>query len=61
MKKKEDSDTRYFIDLDLKAGTIIGWDFDQRHGLTQDLETPRHRVFITKGQYKKLEKKQSEL
>jgi hypothetical protein len=52
----EDKDTRYFIDLDLKNRKIIGWGCDQRHGLEQDLAEPtHHRVFITKGQFHKLE------
>lgn len=56
MTKREDKDTRYFIDLDLKNRMIIGWNYDQRHGLEQELAEPtHHRVFITKGQYNKLE------
>ncbi|MBN1824127.1 MAG: hypothetical protein JW803_07395 [Endomicrobiales bacterium] len=58
VKKKEDNNTRYFIDLDLKKKTIIGWDYGQRHGLPQELPNPRHkRIFITKGQYNKLRRK----
>ena len=33
MKKKEDKDTRYYIDLDLKARKILNWNYDQRHKL----------------------------
>ena len=63
MRKREDSETRYFIDLDLKSGEILSWDYDQRERLVkQGLAKPyHHRVFITKGQYKKLEKKYSEM
>ena len=58
MKKREDGETRYFIDLDLKTRTIIGWDYGQREGLAQELEDPsRQRVFISKGQYHKLERR----
>ena len=60
--KKEDRETRYYIDLDLKTGTILGWDYDQRDRLSQVLENPSHqRVFVTKGQYGKLVKKSETL
>jgi hypothetical protein len=53
--KKEDKDTRYYLDLDLKARKILTWDYDQRYGLAQVLPDPfHHRVFLTKGQYNKL-------
>jgi hypothetical protein len=63
MRKKEDKDTRYFIDLDLKERKILNWDYDQRDKLAaQGLGKPyHHRIFITKGQYNKLDKKQLEL
>lgn len=62
MGKPQDNNTRYFIDLDLKAGKILGWDYAQRQGLAQELPGPSTvRVFITKGQYNKLEKQHSEL
>lgn len=59
-KKVEDANTRYYIDLDLRKGVIIGWDLGQREQLSQELPDPaHHRVFLTKGQYRKLEKKKS--
>ncbi|HMY65178.1 MAG TPA: hypothetical protein PLJ29_05460 [Leptospiraceae bacterium] len=62
MKKKEDRNTRYYIDLDLKTGKIIQLDCDQKEGLAQELPLPhQQRVFLTKGQYNKLLKKYSEL
>ncbi len=61
MKKKEDKNTRYFIDLDLKTQKILKCDYDQRENLEQKLCKPLHRIFITKGQYNKLDKKQLEL
>ena len=62
MKKKEDKDTRYYVDLDLRTLKILDWDYDQRDKLEQKLLNPsHHRVFITKGQYNKLEKKNQEL
>jgi len=62
MRKKEDRNTRYFIDLDLDTGKILQWDYDQRNTLIQVLSNPsHHRVFVTKGQYHKLEKRLFEL
>ena len=63
MRRKVDSETRYFIDLDLKTGKVLCWDYGQRERLAnQTPEKPaHHRVFITKGQYNKLEKKYSEI
>lgn len=56
--KRMDSNTRFFIDLDLKARKIIGWDYGQRQNLTQKTPNPNHcRIFITKGQYNKLVEK----
>lgn len=61
MVKNEDANTRYFIDLDLKNKEIINWNYDKRQGLSQELAKPFcQRVFITKGQYNKLEKKYQE-
>jgi hypothetical protein len=59
VRKREDKNTRYFIDLDLKAGKILNWDYDQRNKLAaQELAKPfHHRIYITKGQYNKIEKK----
>lgn len=58
MKKIEDKETRYYIDIDLKSRTIVKWDFDQRVNLaSQKADDPaHHRVFLTKGQYNKLVK-----
>ncbi len=63
MRKKEDGETRYYIDLDLKSGEILSYDYDQRDRLVkQVLAKPfHHRVFITKGQYNKLDQKHSKL
>ena len=56
MGKKQDQETRYYLDLDLRTMKIIGWDYDQRDILAdQELSLPQyHRVFLTKGQYNKL-------
>ena len=55
---KIDSDTRFYIDLDLKTKEIIGWDSGDRKKLDQKLPNPSHRrIFITKGQFNKLDNK----
>jgi len=55
MAKKIDSNTRVYIDIDIKTKKVIGWDFGQRHELERELPDPnRRRIFITKGQYNKL-------
>ena len=61
--KKEDKETRYFIDIDLKTRKIIDWDYDQRKNIVdKELKSPFHqRIFITKGQYHKFEQKLSEI
>lgn len=55
--QKEDNNTRYYIDIDLQSGKIIEINYAQRQGLPQDLPLPAQRVFITKGQFRKLQKK----
>jgi hypothetical protein len=63
MGKTEDRNTRYFIDLDLKTGKILHWDFDQRDVLAQQKPShpAHHRIFLTKGQFHKLETKHFEI
>jgi len=48
--------------LDLRTRTILNWDYDQKDKIAIQLNKPfQKRVFITKGQYNKLEKKNQEL
>lgn len=57
MTKIIDSNTRFYIDIDIDSKKIIGWNYGQRQELEQELPDPNHRrIFITKGQYNKLEK-----
>ena len=57
MTKTIDSDTRFYIDIDIKTKRVIGWDYGQRQELEQELPNPNHRrIFITKGQYNKLDR-----
>ena len=57
MNKKEDKNTRYFIEIDIKTHKIITYGFD--HKLSSSLDRGRqnnpkiHRLFLTKGQYNK--------
>lgn len=62
MKKKEDKNTRYFLDVDFKEQKILGWDFDQKEELIKETmpEPHIHRIFLTKGQYNKLNKRQED-
>lgn len=63
MSKPRDKETRYYIDLDLRSGRILLWDYDQREVLVQEKPTEsfRHRIYISKGQYNKLVKKHFEV
>ena len=62
MKKSEDRNTRYFVDLDLDTHAILGWDYARKDTITVRLKNPYHyRLFISKGQYNKLEKQSQEV
>jgi len=60
MRKKENKNIRYFLDIDLKEQKILGWDYDQKEILLKEkISEPHiHRIFLTKGQYNKLNKRQ---
>ena len=62
MKKQEDRNTRYFINVDLREQKILGWDYDQRENLVlEDISEPHlHRIYLSRGQYNKLDRKQGE-
>jgi len=50
-----DSDTRFYIDIDIKTKEVIGWNYGRRQELVQKLPGfSQRRIFITKGQYNKL-------
>lgn len=59
MNRTEDKNTRYYLDLDLRSGTIVGWGYDQRTTLAKATlkEPSHHRIYLSKGQYNKFEKK----
>jgi hypothetical protein len=50
----------YFIDVGLMARRIIGWGTEQKDEVEVHLTTGYHRVFLSRGQFNKLEKKLSE-
>jgi hypothetical protein len=54
--KKDKSPTYCFIDVDLKSRRIIGWGTETKDRVEVQLTSGYHRVFLTKGQYNKLEK-----
>ena len=55
MAKKQDADTRYFIDIDLKSMKVIRWDYNQKQALNlgKSPSADIHRLFLTVGQYNK--------
>lgn len=63
MEKVINRDTRYYIDLDLRNQKILYWNYGDRHLLFAEKPAKHyyHRIYITKGQYKKLEEKYQEL
>ncbi len=55
MKNKIDSNTRFYIDIDINTKKVIGWNYGSRYEIDQELANPNYRrIFITKGQYNKL-------
>ena len=59
-KEAAKSKEYYFIDVDLMSRQIIGWGIERKDEVDVHLTKGYHRVFLTKGQYDKLEKKLSE-
>jgi hypothetical protein len=59
MSKRDDVDTKeyYFIDVNLRTRQLIGWGCEQKDEVEVNLTAGYHRVFLSKGQYNKLEKK----
>ena len=56
MSAKDKNSTYYFIDLDLQSRQLIGWGTEKKDTVEVELTDGYHRVFLTKGQYNKLEK-----
>jgi len=55
MTKVQDTDTRYFIDIDLKTFKVVSKGYDQKQNLNKgrQFDPKLHRIFLTKGQYNK--------
>jgi len=55
MKKIQNRDTRFYIEIDLKTHKVIACDFDQKQHLDKGRQNNPglHRLFLTKGQYNK--------
>ncbi len=51
----------YFIDIDLESRQIIGWGREGKETVEFELTNGYHRLFLSKGQYNKLERKLSQL
>ena len=56
MRRFQDKNTRYFVEIDLDSLKIIKCSFDQKENLDKGRQNDPsvHRLFITKGQYSKL-------
>ena len=55
--KRGRNPTCYFIDVELASRQLIGWGTETKDRVEVHLTTGYHRVFLSKGQYNKLEKK----
>lgn len=54
---RDKNPTYCFIDVDLKSRQLIGWGTERKDTVEVQLTSGYHRVFLTKGQYNKLERK----
>jgi hypothetical protein len=55
--KRRRNPTYYFIDVELPSRLLIGWGTETKDKVEVQLTTGYHRVFLSKGQYNKLERK----
>ena len=55
MKKIQDKNTRYFVEIDLSNLKIVKCSFDHKENLNKgrQIDSSIHRIFLTKGQYTK--------
>ncbi len=62
MTNQQDANTKYyyFIDIDLYSRQIISWGSEPKDTVEVHLTNGCYRVFLSKGQYNKLEKKLAE-
>ena len=48
--------TYYFIDVELATRKLVGWGTEERDRVEVTLTPGFHRVFLSKGQYNKLQR-----
>ena len=55
MPRPIDTDTRFYLDIDVATRKIISWDYRQRQALNKGRSPSPdiHRLFLTRGQYNK--------
>lgn len=56
VRKDADQKLYYFIDIDLRSRKMIGMGTEERATVEVELGPGYHRVFLSKGQYNKLQK-----
>lgn len=63
MKKPENKETRYYVDIDIVSRKVLAWNYDQRQTLIQQQLPSANcvRIYISKGQYAKLIQKEEAL
>ena len=62
MTRKRVKNPRYcFIDIDLRSRQLIGWGTETKDKVEVRLTPGFHRVFLTQGQYNKLERQLREI
>ena len=54
--KQDPHKTYYFFDIELNSRQIIGWGTETRDTVEVQLTDGYHRVFVSQGQYNKLER-----
>lgn len=55
--RKSDLDKLYYyVDIELRTRKIIGWGSEPKSEVEVELSTGYHRIFVSKGQFNKLEK-----
>ena len=56
MKKDQDKDLRYYIDIEIETLKVTDYGFDNKNNLEKgkQLDPKSHRIFLAKGQYNKL-------
>ncbi len=55
MTKDQDTDTRYFLDIEIETLKVTSYGYDHKNNLDKGRQpdSKSHRLFLTKGQYNK--------